>query len=108
MGDVTWLSSLGPWEITSLALGLVAIGLSIPRWVVKAIVEREQQISREYRTAYLTEADRGDRAMQIAQQQTEVVGQLTVAVHHLAEEVERMRAELAQPLGGTGRHRSAG
>jgi hypothetical protein len=106
-GDLTWLANLGPGQLAALALGLVAIGLSVPRWVMRSVVDRERQISTEWRTAYFTEVDRGDRALQIAQQQTEVVGQLTAAVQHLADEVRQLRTEMAPQPAATGRHHAA-
>lgn len=95
MGDLTWLANLGPGQLAALAIALVAIGLSVPRWVMKGAVQREQQISEQWKTLYFSEIERGNKATEIVAQQTEAIKTLTAAVE-------------AASWAGTGRHRAVG
>jgi hypothetical protein len=94
-GDLTWLTQLGPSGLLALGVGLMFLGALVPRGVMRAAVQREQQVSDLWKGLYFGEVDRADRATEIVQQQTAAINRLTVAV------------EGSSPAA-TGRHHSAG
>lgn len=80
MGDLRWLTDLGPAGLLSLFLALIIFGVWVPRWV------------------WRREADRADRAERAAQTALAAVGELTAQVKLLIDVVQAAS-------GGTGRHR---
>lgn len=65
MGDLTWLTTLGPSGLLALTVGMVLLGWLVPRWVLA----RERQISAAWERLYREEATRADAAVEIAKQQ---------------------------------------
>jgi hypothetical protein len=77
MGDFSWLASLGPDKLLALAIGLMFLGWLVPRWVLN----REREISEQWRlVAETTAANTAD--------QMKILHQLVDAVEKLADQLD--------------------
>lgn len=90
MGDLKWLSELGPSGLLSLLLALIVVGFWVPRPVWKR-----------------TE-DRADRAEAAAQKNTATIAELTMQVQLLRAAIASLAEAVDGPSGGRGRHRAPG
>lgn len=100
MGDLTWLTQLGPSGLLALAIGMILLGLLVPR----SVLTRERQISAERERLYLAEVERGDRAVEIAKQQMDLAREQSDLIRQLLATLGH------SPPAGTamGRHYRAG
>lgn len=89
LGDLKWLSELGPGGLLSLLLALIVVGVWVPRWV------------------WRREANRADRAEEAAQKNTATIADLTLQVQLLRAAIASLADALDVPSGG-GRHRAPG
>lgn len=82
MGDVTWLTELGPSGLAALAVGLVLLVLvgalkravsylMLGKLVPREALDREQENTEKWRQAYLVEAETNGRWPEIVRQLTQ-------------------------------------